>query len=241
MTNLSQNIVLDRVPSIPDPVRMERYAIRELLADRAPRSYTWGLKTHLDQGREGACVGHGWTHEALAKPVVVDFRDLRKRLPEGFAHEPQQFAFDLYHWAQRHDQWTGEGYDGTSVVAGAQGMQAVGALGEYRWANNLNDALTAISWHGPAVLGLDWWTGMFSPDSDGHIHKTGAIEGGHCILANGVSVANRTVRLENSWGTDWGKGGACLISWEDFGALLQSGMEVCVPVVRSALPLSTTR
>lgn len=230
--------VLDRIPSIPDPVRLERYPIRALLADRTPRSYTWRCDVVLNQGREGACVPHGFTHEALARPVVVDFKAKGLRLPDGFHHDAQQFAFDLYEWCRRNDEWPGENYDGTSVAAGAKGMKMLGLIPEYRWASNVNDALTAIGWHGPAVLGCDWWSGMFDPDAKGFLHMTGAIEGGHCILVNGVDLKRRAIRLHNSWGPDWGQGGEALLSLDDFGALIQAGAEVCVPVVRKALSAS---
>jgi len=36
-----------------------------------PRSYTWSAGEVLDQGREGACVGFGWSGELLARPSVV--------------------------------------------------------------------------------------------------------------------------------------------------------------------------
>lgn len=241
MTNLIRpRPVLDRIPSVPDPIRLERYPARALVAaDRtAPRSYTWRCDVVLDQGREGACVGHGWTHEAIAKPDVWDFSRKGLSLPAGFHHDDQQMAFDLYEWCKRHDEFPGENYDGTSVVTGAKGMVMLGVIGEYRWAANLDDALLAMSWHGPAVIGCDWWSGMFDPDSKGFVHMTGAIEGGHCILANGVDLKRKAIRLHNSWSKSWGINGECFLSFEDFGALIQAGAEVTIPVTRKAEKVS---
>jgi hypothetical protein len=231
---------LDRIPSIPDPVRMERYPIRALVADKtAPRSYTWKCDVVLDQGQEGACVGHGCIHEAIAKPDVWNFADKGLKLPAGFHPDDQQMAFDLYEWCKRNDEFPGENYDGTSVVTGLKGLVMLGVIGEYRWASNLEDALLGISWHGPAILGTDWWTGMFEPDRKGFIHMTGKIEGGHCILINGVDLKRQAIRLHNSWGPGWGKNGECFLSFADFGALIQAGAEVAIPVVRIAEKVST--
>src|SRR5215218_8851516 len=123
--------VLDRLPSKPDPIRLAQYPIAPLVAGLTPRSYTWGVAFTLDQGSEGACVGHGFTAEAVARPVVVDFRE---HLTPAWASNTrmyqiqgrdaqtcaQAFAFDIYHQAQRVDEWRGEDYDGTSVAAGAK-------------------------------------------------------------------------------------------------------------------------
>jgi hypothetical protein len=206
---------LDRLPEFDE--RSRSYPIRGLVP-QTPRSFTWRCDTWLDQGTEGACVGHGWAHEAAARPV------------------PRQVtsadAMAIYRRARQLDQWPGEDYSGTSVIAGAKATKERGWLREYRWGFSLNDALTAISRHGPCVLGLDWWTGMFAPDLNGQVHVTGRLEGGHCILAVGVNVKRRTVTLHNSWGHGWGVGGRCFISWDDLGGLLADGGECAVPVLR---------
>jgi hypothetical protein len=187
---------------------------RTLAAGEEPRSYTWGCDTYLDQGQEGACVGHGWAHEIAAKPLPLP------------ATSP--LAFGIYRDAQRLDEWEGEAYSGTSVLAGAKAAKALGYVGEYRWAFGLQDALATISRRGPVVIGVEWWTGMFRPGSDGFIRRTGQVEGGHCVLVRGVNVPKRTVLVHNSWGKDWGVGGTALLSWEDFGLLLAADGECAV-------------
>ncbi len=163
-------------------------------------------------------MGHAWAHEAAARPVV---RSVDSAL-----------AFALYREAQRLDQWEGEAYSGTSVLAGAKAMQARNLLTEYRWAFSLEDALTVVSRRGPAVLGINWHSGMFRPDADGYLRVTGEVVGGHAILLRGVNVRSRSVLLHNSWGQEWGRASTARMTWEDLGLLLAADGECCVPVVR---------
>jgi hypothetical protein len=223
--------VLDRVPSVPDRRRQVEYNLADAIVGLTPRSYTWSVRQVLDQGREGACVGHGWAHEALARPAVVKFP---RPAPE--ATEPlsaQLFAFRLYDWCRRNDEWAGEDYDGTSVAAGARGMARAGLIPEYRWTRNVNDAATAVSRTGPAVIGVDWFSGMFEADSNGYLNLTGQVEGGHCVLMNGYSLRRRAFLIHNSWGPSWSRGGQAWIRHDDMARLLADGGEVCVPVRRS--------
>lgn len=207
--------VFDRVAQ-PDPRDMA-YPIRPLLAIRGPRSYTWGCARWLDQGSEGACVGHAWAHELAARPKV-------------HLEVDSATAFLIYREAQKIDEWEGEAYSGTSVRAGAKICQQRGWIKEYRWAYGVSDALDAISRKGPAVLGINWYSGMMNPDGEGLIKVSGVVEGGHSILAMGVSVKRRTVTLHNSWGPQWGVGGRCYISWDDFGRLLTEQGDCCIPI-----------
>lgn len=219
----------DRLPQFDE--RSRSFDIARTLDTTKPRSYTWGCPANLDQGREGACVGFGWAHEHAARPYVRPADNALARA--------------LYFEAQRVDEWPGGAYpgaspfyEGTSVLAGAKAAQARGHLSEYRWAFNLNDALTAVSRKGPAVIGVWWWTGMFRPDADGFLHPTGQREGGHALLVRGVNIKARTVVLHNSWGTGWGGTkygpGTALLTWDDFGSLLADDGECCIPVQRGA-------
>lgn len=209
---------LDRIPFF-DP-RSKAFPIRTLLDITQPRSYSWSVGITLDQGVEGACVGYAWAHEAAARPVIRNTNAATAR--------------NIYTRAQQLDQWPGQApaYEGTSVLAGAKAAKEFKLLESYRWAFTLRDALAAISRHGPAVLGINWHSGMWDVDERGFIHATGAVVGGHAILARGVNVRNKTVTLRNSWGPNWGRNGDALISWDDLGKLLADDGECCVPVVR---------
>lgn len=209
---------LDRLVEFDEKSRA--FPIRTLLPAKTPRSYTWRGYRVLDQGREGACVGFGWAHELLARPVVI----------QGVT---EQTALDIYHRAQQLDEYPGENYSGTSVLAGAKTVSEKHYLDEFRWGFSLNDLILTLGYHGPVVLGLNWYTGMMNTDADGRIHVTGQIEGGHCVLADSVRVAARTISGPNSWGYDWGLSGRWTISFDDMERLLGEQGEQCIPVRRA--------
>lgn len=199
--------------------RSRNFPIRLMLVPNLPlRSYTWSCKEHLDQGLTPTCVGFAFVHEAIARPKVL--------------HSTSERALIVYHEAQLIDEWPGESYTGTSILAGAKVTKAQGWYAEYRWAFTLDDVLRTIGYKGPVVLGINWYETMFAPDSTGQIRVGGGVVGGHAILANGVSIKNKLIRLHNSWGPRWGKSGDCFISFLDIERLLGESGEVCVPVKR---------
>lgn len=222
---------LGRLPQFDE--RSRAYPVRAALApaqQAAPRGYTWRCTTTLDQGSEGSCVGHAWAHELLARPAEAT----------GVDHP---YARERLYWAaQQLDEWEGGAYpgatpqyEGTSVLAGAKVVSGLGAMAEYRWAFGLSDLVLAVGYKGPAVLGVNWYEGMFRPDGAGYVWPSGAVAGGHAILCRGVSVSRRTFTLRNSWGPGWGNGGDCLVTWDTMERLLGEGGEACIPVGRHRL------
>lgn len=218
---------LDRIPQ-RDP-RTLNYPVRALFgartSDQVPlRGYTWPVGIHLDQGREGACVGYGFAHELAAKPGIV--RDVTSDV-----------ARSIYHAAQREDPWDGGSYagafpfyEGTSVLAGAQVLKRAGYFTEYRWAFSEREMAIAVGYRGPVVIGVNWYTGMFTPNRDGFLEVTGQLEGGHCILVHGFSATRGLYKVWNSWGADWGMSGTAFISRGDMARLIVENGEVCLPV-----------
>lgn len=217
---------LGRVPQFDE--RSRAFPIRTLtLLAKTPRSYTWSCGSVLDQGNQGSCVGHAWAHELIARPVIVP----------NITHDT---AVSLYYAAQGLDDEPGGEYpgaspvyEGTSVLAGAKATQNAGYMTEYRWAFGLDDLILALGYAGPAVLGIDWYNDMFDSDADGLLHATGGIAGGHAILANGVSVKKRLIRLHNSWGPNWAINGEAYISFDDLSSLLANQGEACIPTHRT--------
>jgi hypothetical protein len=232
---------LDRLVSFDE--RSRDYPIRALIDTTVtPRSYTWGCDIYNDQGQEGACVGFSWSHELAAKPKVI---------PTDNA-----YALRIYHRAQQLDEWPGEDYDGSSVLAGAKAVQEIKnslslpLLGEYRWAFGTDDLIFAIGYKGPAVLGINWWTNMWEPQPDGFLHVDGEIAGGHAILCRGVRLVKKDTALpmtignvdrfksyfllHNSWGQGWGNGGTAKVRVQGMDKLLADSGEACIPVLRRA-------
>lgn len=241
--------ILDRIPSKPDLIRQTRFNVADLMVgdhtveELTPRSYSWWVPFHLDQGSEGACVAHDVTHEALARPKPVDFT--RKALPDWAPYAKglqgkvgatsqdvaQRFAFEAYDWCRDNDEWPGHDYDGTSQAAGAKMAVAAGFWSEYRWAYTVRDFIIAIGRHGPGCLAIDWMTGMMRPDSDGFIHPTGRVEGGHSILVCSVQMSafkRPAVGLWQSWG-------AMPVWWmyvDELEEVVQGNGEMVIPTTR---------
>jgi hypothetical protein len=236
---------LDRIFQ-PDK-RNANYPIRTLLAGtKAPRSYTWAVKHWFDQGQEGRCVEFAICHELAARPAVVPVDSILEILDGRLIYWP----------AQREDYWPGGSYpgaepqyEGTSVLAGMQVAKRLGFFKEFRWAFSLEDLVLAIGYKGPAVLGVNWYTGMFNTHADGFIKVQGSIGGGHAILAHSVKIVwkagattqtwadvdlNRSyIVLWNSWGPEWGTNGTAKISLTHMGRLLAEDGEAAIPVLRT--------
>lgn len=221
---------LDRLPE-KDPAS-RRFGITTVLPTAQPlRSYTWSCLDILDQGREGACVGFAFTHELIARPVVWS----------PAAGQGAPYARGVYFGAQRRDPWDGgawEGaspfYEGTSVLAGAKELHARGLYSAYHWAFSEHELALGVGYRGPAVIGVDWYEGMFRPGVDGYIRPTGDLVGGHAILVRGFNL-RKGYLLHNSWGPRWGLGGTCWVTREDMARLLRQGGECCLPT-RAAVP-----
>jgi len=224
---------LDAIPEF-DP-RSRRYPVSEVLTDkqRGLRSFGWDCDVWLNQRDDGAAVGYAWAHQLAAAPAEV--KGVTKKL-----------ARDIYKNARRVDEWAGERYSGTSVLAGAKIVRFRGYMSEYRWGFGVIDALRAIAYFGPVVIGIPWYESMKQPRPSGLLEVSKDDEGNrHAILATGVALRARlrgeagplsVVHLRNSWGKRWGVEGDCWILVDDFEALLRDDGECCVPIGRSPRP-----
>lgn len=198
------------------------------------------------------CCGFGVTHELLYYPVPV------RQLDANFAREK------VYWPAQREDPWDGGSYpdanpryEGTSVLYAVKAAADLGYYAEYRWATSEPEMARGVGHLGPAIIGVDWYEKMFTPDSNGYIHPTGDKAGGHCCLIIGVNVDKRRTKgnepaqaedptktgyytLHNSWGPTWGTNGNAKISRQDMAKLIADNGEVCI-ITRRTLPKQTTK
>lgn len=218
---------LGHIPEFDE--RSRDYPLRALTGSRPPKSKEWECPARLDQGNEGACVGFAWAHELASDPVA-------SRVSARMARE------QIYWAAQKIDRWPGGSYpgakpryEGTSILAGAKAVEAMGAIAEYWWAFSLEDLIRAVSEIGPAVVGWKWHEGMFHPDAKGWVKASGSALGGHAICLIGVDMERKCFRFRNSWGAGWGLNGDGFISFDDAGKLIESRGEQCVPVVRAVI------
>lgn len=215
--------------------RSRGYGVRDLLADEMPplphkRLWSPG-RVVLDQGREGACTGFAVCHDLAASPHRV----------RG-AGEP--LARKLYRRAQQIDEWPGEAYEGSSVLAAVKAAGERGFIDSYRWAFNIEDLQDAVLGLGPAVIGIPWHSSMYRPRPSGLLDLNGDVVGGHAILVLGYHPSMRirgegwwsrhdVFVLLNSWGPSYGKKGRAYIRSYDLARLLAENGEACIPLARN--------
>lgn len=197
------------------------------------RSKVWTqpASVRLDQGQQGSCVGHGWSHSFLTNPG-------QKR--DGTIDH--LWAVQFYYQCQRADEWPGgeypgatPNYSGTSNLAGAKNAKARGFCDAYHWCFSIDDVMQALSHVGPVVVATNWNADMWEPTPDGLIESVGgANEGGHCYLLRQLILKPKIadepiVRMTNSWGLSWGVGGEAFFRVSDFEKLLKNDGDACVP------------
>ncbi len=215
----------DRVPS--DDPRNYSFPVALLWTKEGPKctiteapeivTKTWDDYAYLDQGPDGACVGFGTSGELAA-------------LPESVPNVDYTFAMGIYKEAKTIDEWPGEDYDGTSVLAGAKVAQKRGYYSGYLWATNEVDMARTVSNFGPVIIGIDWYEGMMDPDSNGFLHPIGDIVGGHCVVVIGINYEKGYYIIRNSWGRSWGNNGEAFISRYDMASLIAANGDVCKPI-----------
>ena len=205
---------------LPDE-RDNKYLIKSLISDQKPGidfKYWWPSGWWGDQGHTPHCVAYSWVHWLIEGPTT-QFKGDEKIIPP---YNPTT----LYHEAQKVDVWQGEAYDGTSVRAGAKILKNAGFIGSYAWAWDLNTTIQAVLTTGPVVVGTTWLYDMFFPDENGIISASGAFQGGHAYLLDGINVNKKLFRIKNSWGRSWGKKGFAYISFDDMEKLILDNGEV---------------
>lgn len=218
--------------------RSLRFASAERIAPAPETPRTWTPGAVLDQGQEGSCVGHGWTGELLASP----------RPHVATPDAGHRYAVSIYRDAQQIDEWVGEDYEGTSVLAGAKVVTGRGFLGEYRWALSIEDVRNAVISEGPVVIGIPWYSQMYSTRASGLVEVGGDLVGGHCLLLHRYHPSMRIPGEDwharfrvfgwvNSWGPGYGVKGKGLIRYEDLRDLLTGIGEACVPMDRKLVRL----
>jgi hypothetical protein len=227
-----------------------RFDERSLNFRAAPRATTlptggriWRTGRTLDQGREGACVGFACAGEAAATPARVPGADTNA------------YAAAWYHRAQQLDEWAGEAYDGTSVLAGCLVGRERGCWSGFTWAKSVEEYADAIVRKGPGIAGVTWHEDSYETDALGVLRVSGAVVGGHAILVNGFipeapsaymrtrlaalgllpafdSIDGGAFLMLNSWSPTFGKGGSALVPVDDFRQWVRERAELAIPVGR---------
>ncbi len=218
---------LGRRPA-PDP-RDRNYPMRALVPFTfdVPFRYWYAHGWWGDQGETSQCVGYAWAHWLEDGPA-----------PHRDVPAPIRSPEFIYQGAQMIDEWPGEGYDGTSVRAGAKVLQVEGLISSYLWAFDVGTVIDAVMTTGPVVVGTNWYRGMFEPvwkRASNTVMKatleiSGSVAGGHAYVLDGYNVGTELFRMKNSWGREWGDNGFAYISAADMERLINEEGEAALAV-----------
>lgn len=214
--------------------RSRNFPVAAAMPTQLPEHQFWRRGPVIDQGAEGACVGYGWTNELLAEPKG-------KRSADPLRAEA--YAKDWYKAAQQIDEWEGDTYSGTSVLAGAKVGVGRKHYESYRWAFSIDEVRDAVLGLGPVVIGIPWYEAMYRTRRSGLVEVGGRKVGGHCILltgyhpqlrilGEGLTAKHDVFEWFNSWGRSYGRAGRGLIEKATLASLLAEEGEACVPLNR---------
>lgn len=219
--------------------RSRQYGIAPMLTGVQHKKTLWEIPRTLplDQGREGACVGFGWSAELAVGPIELPVSN--------------SSAQDLYANARRIDQREGSNFpDGASVLAGAKVCRGNRTISTYRWMFGIEQVVSTLCEKGPVVLGIPWHESMYETDSVGRVTVNGPLVGGHCILAAGFIPASDPIAIRlggdhlipwiNSWGRGYGVRGVGFIRVNDLANLLKRDGEAVMATDIAPRKLTTT-
>lgn len=184
----------------------------------------------FDQGDVGSCTGNAGEGCIATDPLYV------ADPPSGkYAGLDEAAALLLYSDAETID---GDGPyppndNGSSGLSIAKALLAAGYISSYQHVFTSADALAAASTY-PFIFGTNWYEAMFTPDSDGRVHISGAIAGGHEILCRQIDATNQRVWFDNSWGASWGVAGRFYLTFADFATLLSQDGDVVIMIPAAA-------
>lgn len=206
---------LGRLPEFD--ARSLNYPMRELVSTKK-RIYSkeWKIRQRLNQGNTPRCVGYSIAMEIGMQPY--------------YHNVTEYLANIIYSEAQKIDYWPGEAYAGTSNLAGMLIAQKLGFVPEFRWAlkpNPLEDILLCITHIGPVNMGTNWYSGMYTPDTDGVVHITGTNQGGHAWTISQNDWQKKRVYSANSWGD-----AGFWLSYDDLERLIYEDGDAVIPTKR---------
>lgn len=146
----------------------------------------------LDQGETPHCVGFAGAQWGNTLPINDKFGN--------------QDGHNFYYSCKVIDGEPNQenGSDSRSL---AKTLKSAGRLNTYAFAANVDEIIQWLMTKGPVLVGTDWYTGMFNPNSRGFVEPTGNIEGGHMYLAIGYNPLTEVIEYLNSWSNAWGING----------------------------------
>jgi len=167
----------------------------------------------LDQGFTNHCVGFSGANWGINLPVQDDYDD--------------ETGHDFYYKCKIID---GEpkAEDGSYVRSIAKVLRNEGRIEGYAFANDMSTMKWWLLNCGPLIVGTVWTSGMFTPE-EGIVNISGDPQGGHAYVLNGYRKDDY-IRIQNSWGYEWGNDGQAWISASDFEQIFRYGGEAMTAV-----------
>ena len=207
---------LDRVPSYDQRSRAYPYAAAPR-PSAAKRGSNQPARPTLDQGSEGACVGFSIATAMNASP--------RRHDPPLNADH----ALGIYKHAQQIDDWPGDSYSGTSVLAGLKVAKERGLISSYAWCFTIEEVVRGLDERG-VLFGIPIYRSMLDPLPGGllEVDPSSGVAGYHAIYGvdhRDAPIPGQSKKkqehavLQNTWGR-WGGmwfkvPGHCFIKTED--------------------------
>jgi hypothetical protein len=179
----------------------------------------------FDQGDLGSCTGNAMAGVLVSEPFFEKERTVDEHL-----------AVLIYSAATRLDYISGH-YPpedtGSSGLAVAKVSHKLGYISGYRHAFSLRGCLSALSYTGPVIIGLNWYDSFDSPVGMGaelSISPNASVRGGHEVELLGIDIDTSMIFGINSWGSAWGNGGRFSMSFDTLERLLEERGDVVVPL-----------
>jgi hypothetical protein len=197
-------------PSPPDERDWKPETLRAMVKLRVARPVAWAMPPGLwlSQGATQHCVGFlgaGFiAAEGSQAPIDTSVND--------------DLGHNLYYQAKVYDGEPLE-EDGSCLRSLAKVLKYIGTIDAYALTSDFVACDQWVDTWGSVGLGIPWTEDMYHKDSNGVIHPTGSVAGGHAIMWRAKDQLFGNV-LRNSWGEDWGE---CSIGDADLYNLLQEG------------------
>lgn len=189
----------------------------------------------FDQGDLGSCTGNAAA--GLVGTDALGYTGATSVEISGNALTvDEKLALQVYSLATQLDEFQGAyppDDTGSSGLGAAKALVKLGLVSVYQHAFSL-DALDTALQRGPVMIGVDWYNSMFTPTNQGlvTVDRKSGLAGGHEFVVSGWDGA--LYRIDNSWGTGWGRSGSAYFRRSDLGVLLAADGDVTQPTFVTA-------